>query len=950
MFIYSTKVVSQTPTDFPFVVQTYSSKQGLTQNQVLFFAECEKGIYLSTMNDVLLFDGNSFSPANEKSRALAQNNLYYHPVKKTLYGFNQKESNYCIAPIYQKIGNELYTAIHYQENIYTTIDNSGTIKIWNYNHTLLKTYTTKITNSNAICNTTNYIYISDDKSVYSYNKNKGTIHQLFSGYYSKIKINSFNNSVYAIGESVYKIDGTSIQKIEIPFSDNKYFRAIEFIQENEFFISSNNGLFYAMNDKIQLLPNITSISSNSYYGIHYSKEEGCVFVGTESSGFIILNKKRVKTYLLDGIENGSQSNTSIVKDKSGTIYSAINKGKIMQIKNGKASLYTNMNKHVHSLNFIDNKLYAGTWGEGIFILQQNKVIDSINVDGFKSNGTYFTYKDKSNKLWIGTTHGLYIKNNNEKQPVKTAVSEKAISIYQLKNGNLLIGGEQTVYFFNTNGKLIKKITSEDGLKCKEVRCFYEDENKTLWIGTYEGGLYYYRNGKLTSVNKIQNCQLNKDVFTLAKHKNGLIYMSSNNGLWAVNETSLQDFCSKRINYLIPFYYGENSGIINNEFNGGFQNNHLINNNLIYFPSIFGLIEFNTLPNPTKRNVKPYLKNVVLNDTLITTNNVFKRTTHTIAFNFYIKNFLLENNIHYQYQLIHDGEKNPWSIPQKDNHLTLKMLEHGYYTINIRVIDGHNHVQPTQMSYSFEILPYFYETLWFKILLLSLFVVSIILIFSVFYRNLKKKELIKNQISELKLNAIHSKLNPHFIFNTLNSVMYLMEIDKQDEAQKLIEDFSKLLRQFLNASDDSFVPLEEELRIIDLYLSIQKNRYNFDYEITYAQNMANVLIPSLIIQPFVENSLVHGIAHSDKRGMIHVVVYSFENKIVIKIEDNGIGREKANEINKSRATHVSIGTKLVDEKISILERNYNKKIHLKYIDINTNNTTGTLVIIEIMLHD
>lgn len=181
-------------------------------------------------------------------------------------------------------------------------------------------------------------------------------------------------------------------------------------------------------------------------------------------------------------------------------------------------------------------------------------------------------------------------------------------------------------------------------------------------------------------------------------------------------------------------------------------------------------------------------------------------------------------------------------------------------------------------------------------------------------------------------------------------MYLMEIDKQDEAQKLIEDFSKLLRQFLNASDDSFVPLEEELRIIDLYLSIQKNRYNFDYEITYAQNMANVLIPSLIIQPFVENSLVHGIAHSDKRGMIHVVVYSFENKIVIKIEDNGIGREKANEINKSRATHVSIGTKLVDEKISILERKYNKKIHLKYIDINTNNTTGTLVIIEIMLHD
>ncbi len=949
MLLYSTKVVSQTPTDFPFVVQTYSSKQGLTQNQVLCFAESEKGIYLSTMNDVLLFDGNSFSPANDKSRALAQSNLYYHPIKKTLYGFNQKESNYSIAPTYQKIGNEFFLAIHYQENNYTTIDIIGTIKIWDYNHTLLKTYTTPIKNVNAICNSTNYIYISDDKSVYSYNKNTGTVHQLFSGYYTNIKINSFNNSVYALGESVYKINGTSIQKIEIPFSNNKYFRTIEFINENEFFISSNNGLFYAIDNRIQLLPNITGISSNSYYGIHYSKEEGCVFVGTESSGFIILNKKRVKTYLLDGVENGSQSNTSIVKDKSGTIYSAINKGKIMQIKNGKASLYTNMNKHVHSLNFIDNKLYAGTWGEGIFILQQDKVVDSIQFQYSKNNVCYFTFKDKNQKIWIGTMNGLFIKNNN-KQLKKTAMTEKAISIYQLKNGNLVIGGEQIVCFFDINGKLIKKINAEDGLKCKEVRCFYEDKNKTLWIGTYEGGLYYYKNGKLTSVNKMQNCQLNKDVFTFAKHQNGLIYMSSNNGLWAVYESSLQDFCAKRINYLIPFYYGENSGLINNEFNGGFQNNYLINNNFIYFPSIFGLIEFNTLPNPTKRNEKPFLKSVVLIDTLVTTSTVFSRTTHTIAFNFSTKNFLQENNVHYQYQLIHDDENSPWSLPQKGNLISLKMLEPGYYTIKIRVIDGYNHLHPTQMSYSFEILPYFYETLWFKLLLLTLFIAFIIFLFSMFFRNLKKKELIKNQISELKLNAIHSKLNPHFIFNTLNSVMYLMDIDKQDEAQKLIEDFSKLLRQFLNASDDSFVPLEEELRIIDLYLSIQQKRYNFDYEITYAQKIVNVLIPSLIIQPFVENALVHGIAHSNKRGMIHVVVYSFDNKIIIKIEDNGIGREKASEINKNRTNHISIGTKLVDEKISILEKKFNKKIHLNYIDINTNNQTGTLVIIEILLHD
>jgi len=198
------------------------------------------------------------------------------------------------------------------------------------------------------------------------------------------------------------------------------------------------------------------------------------------------------------------------------------------------------------------------------------------------------------------------------------------------------------------------------------------------------------------------------------------------------------------------------------------------------------------------------------------------------------------------------------------------------------------------------------------------------------------------------------MNPHFIFNAMNSIQSLIVSRNNEAARKYLNRFSKLMRTILENSQKSTVKLNEELNSLMLYLEIEQLRFehNFKYIINIDEkiNCDDINLPPMLIQPLIENAIQHGLLPLDsKDGLLQL---NFDliggDSLKITIKDNGIGRAKSAEINKKRFNHVSTGMKNIQERILLLKKIYKGKINFKVIDIIDENYNGAGTIVEIIL--
>jgi two-component sensor histidine kinase len=221
----------------------------------------------------------------------------------------------------------------------------------------------------------------------------------------------------------------------------------------------------------------------------------------------------------------------------------------------------------------------------------------------------------------------------------------------------------------------------------------------------------------------------------------------------------------------------------------------------------------------------------------------------------------------------------------------------------------------------------------------------IVIFSVYrarIARLKKKTLLKNKIKDLEIKAIRSQMNPHFMFNALNSIQSLINNYQYKEANVYLEKFSLLMRRVLNNSEKSFVTLSDELDAIRLYCELEQLRFNFKFEIEVSPEVNTQLmeIPGMIIQPLVENSILHGLAQKGDAGHLIIHVSCDQRYLKIVIKDNGTGlKENIAEGNKS------FGLKLVKERLVLLSADGNVgSLHLSSnLGENENGVTAVLTI-------
>ncbi len=207
--------------------------------------------------------------------------------------------------------------------------------------------------------------------------------------------------------------------------------------------------------------------------------------------------------------------------------------------------------------------------------------------------------------------------------------------------------------------------------------------------------------------------------------------------------------------------------------------------------------------------------------------------------------------------------------------------------------------------------------------------------------------LNKKIAEYKMMALRSAMNPHFIFNSLNSIQYYIGKNEKRLAITYLSLFSKLIRNILNSSVSIRNTLEKELETLTYYVQMERLRFEdkFDFEIEVDENIEqdSIQIPSLIFQPFVENAILHGLTPKSTRGNLQIQVKDREDGILCVIEDNGIGREQARlQKEAQKKSHTSLGVSLTRERLEIVNKTDNISVNYSDLKDNAGNAAGTKV--------
>jgi two-component system, LytTR family, sensor kinase len=291
----------------------------------------------------------------------------------------------------------------------------------------------------------------------------------------------------------------------------------------------------------------------------------------------------------------------------------------------------------------------------------------------------------------------------------------------------------------------------------------------------------------------------------------------------------------------------------------------------------------------------------------------------------------------EYKLARDGRIiSDWAPNTVDNaFIWLNNLSPGKYSISIR----YRKQRHNTLLYEFDIQPFWYQRWAYKIpmaVLGACFIGSFLLLYLLNKQRKKTRfEVTRKEILELKVKSIYAQLNPHFIFNALNSIQALINRNDQEAANRYLSDFGEIVRYALSGTEKMLMPLPQELHLVETYLSMENLRFDFTYSISMAEGTvaADWEIPALLLQPLVENAVKHGIAGMNENGVIGVFINSVEDELVITITDNGKGFQP--DVLKE-----GYGLKITRERIKILNDHFDGRV-IK-LSMNNNHEHGAAI--------
>ena len=315
----------------------------------------------------------------------------------------------------------------------------------------------------------------------------------------------------------------------------------------------------------------------------------------------------------------------------------------------------------------------------------------------------------------------------------------------------------------------------------------------------------------------------------------------------------------------------------------------------------------------------------------------------------IQNFNAAKNQLVQYKI---DESNWITITNKI--ISFETISYGKHSILVRAKDVNSDWETKSISV-YRNYPFFL-TWWFVLLVLIVTIFLLKKIFDRLQRNKNNKLQLtntrKNKIIELRQSALSAMMNPHFVFNSLNAVQYFVNSNQKELASEHIGKLSRLVRLFLSQAAAPYISLDDEIKRLKLYVSLEQTRFdNFDFQVNVDGkiDIFEAQIPNMILQPFIENAVLHGVSHlKDKSGKIDLSFQLQQNVLTITISDNGFGIDN-NKLKNDK--HISKGIAIITERIEILQESFPEKI-FSIVQQNAFANTdrkGHKVVIEVTLN-
>ncbi|MDO5977956.1 ligand-binding sensor domain-containing protein [Flavivirga spongiicola] len=698
----------------------------------------------------------------------------------------------------------------------------------------------------------------------------------------------------------------------------------------------------------------------------YEDKKGHIWFGTYGGG---LSKYDGSNFIHYGEEQGlvAKKVISLTEDSKGNIWFGTFSqglfkfdGEVFTQYDKSSGLSENMVWSV--LEDREGNIWIGTEMGGLDRFDGKEFVNYNFEEGFSSYVIWDILEDTKGNVWIATNRGGVCKYKNEAftfyAQKEGLPSDIVWTILEDKKGNIWFGTHKGVCVYN--GKTIKSFAEDDGLSNNIVWSLLQDQKENIWMGTSKGL-------NCVVLDKELIAKVDDDV--KMKSIDGYITnFQKNDGLKSTIFYANSSLFDKNHD----MWFGTISGVINfnlNSFN-------LIDS----APSI----QLNTIDINQKSINYSLLSDTIYNTSTPFLNKIKGCAAEVENFHNYPKHLELPFNfnhltfkfagidwsaphsIEYAYKI--DGLDEAWSILSSENKADYRNIPPGTYTFNVKAISKSGQWSKP-LQYKFSISPPWWLSLW---AINSYIILSILLIigsFKWYGSRMKKKQLVLEHIVEertrtiahqkeelsiayddleqernkMELKALLNQINPHFIFNALNSIQQFVISNNVKTSLDYFNKFGKLIRASLEHSEMKFVSIDDEIQVIRNYVDLENLRFHNPIVLNFVVHdidIYNVKIPPMFIQPIVENAIIHGLSEKETDKEINIHFEEFKEHILCSIHDNGLGRK-----NKKSMKNKNSGMIITKKRLkSVWNTNDKKDIEVVVEDLKE--PTGTIVKIKL----
>lgn len=701
---------------------------------------------------------------------------------------------------------------------------------------------------------------------------------------------------------------------------------------------------------------------------------GNLWVGTLNgiNKLNLTNRKFVVYQNRPGIQGDiANSVFAIAKDPSGNIWTGTRGGLYRLDRKGTIREYIHRSRSTRRADAVrsiycesngsENKIWIGTEQGTLETLDPSTgTFRSLVVDSrWRENPVYVIRKDPSGTLWLGTLEGLYsvepatmrVRRYDWQDSSRVGTGRREIRSIEIDgDGTLWIGtrGAGLLHYdrhrdaFHT---YVHNPSDSFSISSNVIASISIDpRSNVLWIGTASGfNRFVPAEGRFYSYTERDGLP-NDVVYGVLPDNQGALWLSTNNGIVRFDPKS-ETFRP----------YDASDGLQGTEFNAGAY--YKSADGELFFGGINGYNSFypeaihdNTLkPEVVLTGFKVFNEDLKLPKAPEYTDTI--RLTYrddVFSFEFSALHLTAPQKNQYAYKL--EGFDQNWVTTQR-RFATYTNLDPGKYTFRVRASNNDGVWNDAGLSVMILIEPPFWNTWWFYGMC-SLVVVSLIwAAYRARVGRIRHEEQLKTEfnkkLADIEMTALRAQMNPHFLFNCLNSINRFIVRNDPETASNYLTKFSRLIRMILQNSKSPTISLKSELEALTLYIEMEEMRFEnrFDYEVRVDGGVETefIEVPPLLIQPYVENAIWHGLMHKETRGRLTVELTRQGEWLRCVVEDNGIGRRRAQELRSKSATRdKSMGMKITTDRLNL----YQSKTKVEVIDLIDDNgmAVGTRVVL------